>query len=203
MLNAFCNDLFQRVITLNKIQQRSNLKKTINKIAPSNKRVLLDFGCGTGLFAKTILDMNIDYYGYDIDQRLIDYASALYKNAKFTTELPLEEYSNKFDIVIANCCFHHIGDDDLLNILDTLRSLLNEKGHLIIIDIMAPQNDTSIIRGIFRKLEQGQHVRTKSSYIDLTSSRFKIIDTSVERSNVFSMDFVPVYNDLVVIIASP
>ncbi len=68
MLWAFANDLAQRVLTFNKLEQRKNLEKKLNALALPESGKILDFGCGTGLFAKTIMKLGFKYHGYDIDK---------------------------------------------------------------------------------------------------------------------------------------
>ncbi len=50
---AFFNDVMQRLITLNKLEQRRQLLARLRSLDVRPGGTALDFGCGTGLFAPT------------------------------------------------------------------------------------------------------------------------------------------------------
>jgi SAM-dependent methyltransferase len=200
MIQAFLNDLFQRILTANKWEQRNKLFRYINvlKLKPNSK--CLDFGCGTALFAPVFTTAKLSYYGYDINQQLLDYATRLYKKGQFTSSLNDLEANAPFDLILANCCFHHIDSKTLEGELETISRLLADDGIFVMIDILLPQNDYFWLRQLFRKLEKGAFVRTDRDYSILIRRHFRIIQKNIERSHVFSLKKNPVYNDQVVLI---
>lgn len=200
MIRAFLNDLFQRIITTNKWEQRNILAKYLKalNLAPGSR--CLDFGCGTALFAPVFAASDLNYFGYDIDQHLLDYASRNYEKAQFTSSLKDLEVSAPFDLILANCCFHHIDSLALDAALRSIRTLLADDGSFIMIDILLSQNDSFWLRKLFRKLERGAFVRTTGDYSILIRRHFKIMQKKIERSHVFSLKKNPVFNDLLVLI---
>lgn len=105
---AALNDLIQRIISLDKWEQRKNLTQRVQSLNLPRGSKVLDFGCGTGLFARVFMKMGLNYYGYDIDNRLISYARRLYRNCQFTASKEQLRKEAPFDLILANCCFHHI-----------------------------------------------------------------------------------------------
>jgi len=199
MMWALLNDLFQRVLTINKWEQRRNLAINLKTLSLKPGSKCLDFGCGSALFAPVFTASNLNYYGYDIDQHLLDYASRIYKNTHFTSSWNYLEATAPFDLILANCCFHHIGSGTLDAELHNISTLLADHGTFIMIDILFPQNDSHWLRNIFRKLERGAFIRSADGYSVQIERHFEIMQKKTERSHLFSLNKNPVYNDVLVL----
>jgi len=200
LIRAFLNDVFQRIFTVNKWEQKNTLLRYFKGLNLKPWSRCLDFGCGTALFAPVFTAANLHYYGFDIDQHLLDYASRIYKNTYFTSSLIDLEAKAPFDLILANCCFHHIDSRTLDAELHNISTLLADDGTFIMIDILLPRNDSSWLRKLFRKLEKGVFIRTESDYSVLVKQHFTIMQRKIERSHVFSLKKNPIYNDLLVLI---
>lgn len=161
LVSALCNDIAQRVLTANKRNQKSKLAAFLDGMSLPNGPVM-DFGCGTALFAPLFLKRGMDYTGYDVDPALLRYASRLYPAATFTTDIDALAKEPSFSLILANCCFHHIGPSDLEEVLKTLRSMLLPGGVLLVIDILATP-DSHFLHKLFMKLEKGRYVRDEQS----------------------------------------
>lgn len=199
MIWAFLNDLFQRVVTMNKWEQRRKLALNLTALSLNPGSKCLDFGCGTALFAPVFTMLNLNYYGYDIDQSLLDYASRIYKKTHFTSSWNVLEAAAPFDLILANCCFHHIDSGILDAELQNISTLLADKGTFMMIDILFPHNDFHLLRRIFRKLERGAFIRTAGDYLVHIERHFEIMRQKTERSHLVSLNKNPVYNDLLVL----
>jgi len=199
MLNALLNDIFQRVLTFNKLEQKANLSNKLGSLALKPGTKCIDFGCGTGLFAGVFAGRGFRYYGYDIDRGLIDYANRLYRSdsCAFTDSIAYLNEQAPFGLIMANCCFHHIDDAIINKVLEDIRGILADDGVFLLIDILFAENDPSVLRGLFRKLERGAHIRKAEDYRKIAEKVFTVTDSSVERSHLFSLKGIPVYNDLV------
>jgi len=203
MLHALINDLGQRVLTLNKCEQRVQLRNFLATLdLPKTSCRVLDFGCGTALFAPLFLRNGYGYVGYDIDFRLIDYARRLYPAAAFVGTREALRASGPFDLVLVNCCTHHIPDDVLDTELAALAPLLNPGGTCLLVDILkvAPEQDTLLHRW-FMRLEQGRFVRRADGYAAPMARHFAITRRGHWRSHVLSLPwkYNPLYNDLIAI----
>ena len=67
IIYGLISDLAQRIITLNKLQQRKALAEKLKELDLRPGCKALDFGCGTALFSKIFLDRGVDYYGYEVE----------------------------------------------------------------------------------------------------------------------------------------
>lgn len=202
MIWALLNDLAQRIITFDKYEQRKKLSMKIKSFGLAPGKKVLDFGCGTGLFAKVFDTIGLCYWGYDIDDRLITYASKLYKNCQFTTSKNVLHGEAPFDLILANCCFHHMDDDSLSVELDRIKSLLSDQGILLIIDLLLAENTDSFFHHAFMKLERGKNIRTMEQYQRKIQRHFFINRNHTEKSHFFSFrhQINPVYNELAVFV---
>jgi SAM-dependent methyltransferase len=198
MMWAALNDLIQRIITLDKWEQRSNLGERVGSLNLPKGSKVLDFGCGTGLFARVFMKMGLNYYGYDIDNRLISYARCLYKKGQFTASKDEVRKGAPFDLIVANCCFHHMDDMTFHEELNEIKMILSTNGTFIVVDILFSNNDPHCLRKVFRKLELGAHVRLIDDYRRIVEQDFSIIKTDIVRSHLFSIKNNIIYNDLAV-----
>jgi SAM-dependent methyltransferase len=195
---AFFNDVAQRIITLNKIEQRVNLRRRVRSLNLSAGAKALDFGCGTALFAPTMRECGLRYYGYDIDPRLIAYARRLYDGATFLSTPGALAQHAPFDLIVANCCFHHISDEALSQELPKLRDLLADRGVFLMIDLLLDPHGRSFLCRQFDRLERGSHIRREAHYRRLVESVFAVHTTAFERSHVLSLKGNPIFSDLIV-----
>jgi SAM-dependent methyltransferase len=203
MISALIDDVAQRVISGNKLEQQQYLISRLREMKLPQGAKVLDFGCGTALFANTIMDAGFDYTGYDIDPAVIGYAKRLYRGGTFTADANELSELGPFDLVLANCCFHHIEDGLIEKELDRFRQILKPGGRFLLIDLLLRDDDPHLLRRAFRKLERGAYVRKSEGYERLVTTRFKISDRRVVRTHVFSLKGNPLYQDLVVLLCTP
>ena len=198
MVWALFNDIFQRIVTLDKFEQRRKLKRLVKKLSPPTGANVLDFACGTGLFARVFLKAGMLYSGYDIDQRLIEYGGKLHPRAYFSISQAQIQAHGPYDLILANCCFHHIDDMQADVEMKWISDILDIGGWFLMIDILKTHENPSPLRKAFMNLEQGQYLRTLRGYKALLNFTFNILEISVERSHVFSLShhLNPLYNDI-------
>lgn len=195
---AVFNDVMQRMITLDKWEQRRNLRERVRSLELSQGSKILDFGCGTGLFSRVFTELGLSYYGYDIDNRFISYARRLYKNCRFTASKDELRRGGPFDLTVANCCFHHMDDIIVHEELNEIKRMLSTNGIFIVVDILFSNDDTHFLRKLFRKMELGAHIRLIDDYRRIIEQHFSIIKIDIVRSHLFSIKNNPIYNDLAV-----
>lgn len=193
----------QRILTANKYEQRIALSGFLAKLnLPPKGRGVLDFGCGTALFAGMFKKLGMQYAGYDIDPRLIGFARRLYPWARFSSGKEDVRQWAPFDLVLMNCCTHHIPDEVLAQELDEMGNWLAPQGICLLVDILKVESSReSRLHKWFMALEQGRHIRTRAEYLARMSEGFTITAVTSWRSSTFSFThrLNPFYNDLIVI----
>ncbi|SRR6266446_1320264 len=199
MIWALINDVGQRVVTLNKWEQRRNLHRRLEALALPPGSKALDFGCGTGLFANTFAGSGLAYHGYDIDSRMVSYASRMHSGQVFVSTRDEVARHGPFDLVVANCCFHHIPDDVLGEELEWVKGILASRGTFLLIDLVVQPEDRSVLRRAYRTLERGAFLRRAEEYAAIVARHLVVRRVGAERSHMLSIPGNPVYNDLVVV----
>ena len=205
VLWACANDVAQRILTFNKREQRATVRQLLRQIGCTGGARVLDFGCGTGLFATTLAENESKYVGYDIDDRLVKYASRLYAPLVFTHEKEKVVSHGPYDYVLANCCFHHIPDADAGSALAFIRSNLGPDGHLVMVDILAPGDNVSAppLHHVFGLIERGEAIRRHGDNVRLLEAQFEVERADVVRTHLFSMNPSPLYNNLGIYVCRP
>ncbi len=102
-------------------------------VTPEEK--VLDLGCGNGRLLEILKNKEIDYFGIDISEKLIEMTKEKYPGAKFQRadvfNLPFA--NNFFDKIYAIRIFHHIPSQKLrLQFLKEARRVLKPGGFLIL-----------------------------------------------------------------------
>jgi SAM-dependent methyltransferase len=200
---ALLNDLAQRFLTWNRQEQRAGVRALFSELAARPGAKVLDFGCGTGLFAPTIAAQGLDYVGYDIDRRLIQYARRLHAPLRFVQDKGEVTRHGPYDFVLANCCFHHIPDDVLDGEIAFIAESLAPGGRLVLIDILAADDTTSRLQRLYRLFERGEFVRGYHDYLRLTGSRFTIERAEMVKSHLFSLPHPVLHTTLGVYVGRP
>jgi SAM-dependent methyltransferase len=197
---ALISDVAQRVLTLNKLEQRRYLLASLRPLAlPAGARVL-DFGCGTGLFAATLAGAGLRYCGYDPDAAAVRYAARRHPALTFVSRLEDAAAAAPYDIVLANCCFHHIDDEEVRRVtLPGIAALMHPGSRFLLVDVLPLEPGASTFRVLFNLLEQGDRKRTVDQHEALLTGRFVIRSRRIERFFVLSAAVAanPFYNDIV------
>lgn len=202
MLWALCNDLAQRLLTSNKREQRANLCRVFQKVGYATGASVLDYECGTGLFAPTLASAELKYVGYDIDQRFVEYGRFLNPSLAFTHEKKEVAARAPYDFVLANCCFHHISDADLPRELEFIRSVVQSAGYFVLVDLLSPSGKRSALWRAYGVFERGQFIRSHTDHVRLVEPQFEIVTSEVVRAHLLSIPG-PLYSDLGIYVCQP
>lgn len=200
---AFANEFFQIVVTGNKQDQKQQLQEILESLEIELPgRSVLDFGCGTGLFLKVFLTFGLTYTGYDIDVSSIKYASSLRGSdrARFYDNFEAARGRGPFDLIFSNCCFHHIEDSVLTAELERIGAHLRKDGFFVMKDLLFNDDPVHPLCALYRKLERGAYKRTEVGYRTLVEKCFSVCGSRIQRTHLFSLPNIPVYNDTVVLI---
>ena len=149
-------------------------------IQPTPGCTVLDVGCGPA----AILDFlpNVKYIGLDHNPKYI--ATASYKYGTRGTFIcagveQLNEHGlETFDRIIILGVMHHLDDQQLTQLMASLKNRLNSTGVLITFDV-AYEDKQNLIAKFLAKNDRGKFVRTKDQYLKFVRSAF-----SVERADL-------------------
>jgi SAM-dependent methyltransferase len=96
---------------------------------------VLDWGCGNGRFFEIFANKEINYFGIDISEKLIEIAKNKYPQANFQVISPfdLPFPNNFFDKIFSIAVFHHIPSEEFrLKFLKEAKRILKPEGLLIL-----------------------------------------------------------------------
>ena len=157
--------------------RNSIIKKNIKK---SNLKIL-DIGCGPAQILEQI--PRCDYYGYDIDQRSIQYAKKKYRKKNYhfyckkfnKTEI---KKLPKFDFVIFFGILHHLSNKEADKMLTLCKRTMKKNSKLLTEDPILLEKQNIIAKFLIEK-DRGINVRKKQQYINLLKKHFKKIKNKV------------------------
>jgi SAM-dependent methyltransferase len=103
---------------------------TLNLLGDVNEKNILDFGCGTGIYAKLLTKKGAIVKGFDISPKMLEIA----KKENPTLDLRLGSgnkipFKEKFDIIFASLVLNYF--EDWNNVFIQLKELLNREGIFI------------------------------------------------------------------------
>lgn len=166
--------------TFEDISVRADELKWLRKQIQSNlnsKPILLDIGCGTGSFLRSLSDLVTKAEGVDLSAGMIHEAkkrSQTFSNLNFSKidgpHLPFE--NNSFDVVTSVLSFRYLDWDPILQ--EILR-VLKPNGYLLVVDMVAaPLKLSEVPRFLIDKLK---HKITEIRYPKYRQALHKMVQT--------------------------
>ena len=176
--NASILNLFKHIISDSKCWQ-IYVKEYIR---PKNGDKILDIGCGIADILEHL--HNVEYFGFDMEQKYIETAIKRFGNkGRFACEkLNYDALSEKacFDIVMANGIIHHLKDREAILLFNFARLMLKPGGRLVTLDGCHIDKQSPIVRFLLSN-DRGQYIRTREGYLFLASKVFKNIRTYIRK----------------------
>jgi ubiquinone/menaquinone biosynthesis C-methylase UbiE len=161
----------RKIIEFNFIYIEKILKKEINN--RSKKIKILDIGCGSGEISRFF--NNLDYIGIDVNPDYIEFARKIYKkNFEVMNAQKLRFKKRYFDYVVIIGVLHHIDDKNCNLILNEITRVIKDNGKIIIIEDVNTQSRIDLFGNLIRKLDVGEHIRTKKEWLELLSKKINI-----------------------------
>ncbi len=113
------------------------LKKTINTLNITENSRILDIGCGTGnlLYLLERENKNLELYGIDISEKMLNIAKNKLKNSKLSIQSAedIDFKDDSFDFVFSTEAFHHYSNYN--QIMKNIYRILKKQGKLIVLDV--------------------------------------------------------------------
>lgn len=142
---------------------------------------VLDVGCGTADILSVMPE--VEYVGFDISDAYIQRARARWGHrGTFHAKLldkAVAEPLGKFDLILATGLLHHLDDDEVHGLFETLALALKPGGRIITVDGTYADGQNPLARFVISK-DRGQSVRSPEAYSALAARRFKAIKGWVE-----------------------
>lgn len=162
---------------------------------------LLDVGCGTGRWTRTVASLVASYHGVDLTEELIDYARTSHHdlgNVRFSvasvTDLDLVSLgeSRPFDRVLCAGVLIYLNDDDLERALRAIRDCIApETGRLLLREPVAQTDRLTLVEHFSTELDTTYNAiyRTRDELIDAVGQAFEEVGFTIsETGNVFEND---------------
>lgn len=116
------------------------LNAIYNRVLAGNGKAVLDIGFGTGTLTTKLYEQGCTVWGQDFSERMIELAKEKMPEAKlyqgdFSNGLVDELKQNKYDAIIATYSLHHLMDEQKVDLIKNLLTLLNGGGCIYIGDV--------------------------------------------------------------------
>lgn len=116
------------------------LNEIYNRVLTGKAKAVLDIGFGTGTLTAKLYEQGCNIWGQDFSERMIELAKEKMPGAKLyqgdlSRGLVEELKQNRYDTIIATYSLHHLTDEQKVNLIKSLLSLLNDGGCIYIGDV--------------------------------------------------------------------
>lgn len=143
--------------------------------AQSGDRVL-DVGCGTADILSVMPD--VDYTGFDISKSYIGKAQKRWGDrGRFYAQLLDGEAVKdleKFDLILATGLLHHLDDDEVHGLFETLSKGIKPNGRIVTVDGTFAEGQNAVARFIVQQ-DRGKSIRSPQGYEDLARRHFSSV----------------------------
>ena len=168
--------IFQKIMSGTSFRKKIIIKNIKNK----NFNVL-DIGCGPAEILQYI--PNVNYDGFDIDKRSIDYAKNKYKRKNhnfFCKRFGKKELKQlpEFDFVILFGILHHLNNLEIKRLLQLCKKKMKKNSRLITEDPIFIRRQNFIAKFLITK-DRGLNVRMKEEYLNLLKKHFRKVSSKI------------------------
>jgi SAM-dependent methyltransferase len=134
-------------------------------------RRVLDVACGPGTNTKYFADA--EYLGIDFNQRYILDARRRYGRNFSVADVRsyVANPEDRFDFILVNSFLHHLDTNDVVTILNRLRSLLTKDGHIHMLELVLPEKPS--LSRLLTHLDRGKFARPLNEWEGLFEDLFE------------------------------
>jgi len=179
---TFFYSFVQKVMSATSFREKI-VKKYIKKIDAK----VLDIGCGPAEILSNF--PKIKYYGYDINPIYINSAKKKFTNRGkfFCKKFTKNEIKHlpKFDHILLLGVLHHLGDEEINDLIKNLKKILKKTGNIITLDNIFISNQNLIAKFLI-EMDKGENVRSKKGYLNILKNHFKQVN-----SKIYHQKFIP------------
>lgn len=141
------------------------LNLIFNEISQHEQADVLDIGFGTAVLSSQLYEKGYHIDGIDFSSEMIHIAAEKMPNARLyqhdiSKGLPREIEDRQYDYIVSTYALHHLNDDEKIQFITQLLSMLKKNGKIIVGDIAFPtQTDHNQCRN-----ESGEHWDSDEHY---------------------------------------
>jgi SAM-dependent methyltransferase len=166
-------------------------------IKPTPCMRILDIGCGPGYISQYFRDGS--YYGFDIDDRYIEYARRKYGGFGEFYCQPFDagvlQWLQPVDTVLMMGVLHHLSEDEALALLRLCRLAIKPGGRVITLD-GCYQSGESRVSKFFLDHDRGKYIRNEQEYVRLASAVFQKVHDHI-RHDLFRIPYTSIVLELI------
>lgn len=144
---------------------------------------ILDVGCGPADILE-YLPTGVLYTGIDFESSYIEKAkNRFFGRGNFICDdvSNLRPEKNQFDRIFISGVLHHLEDNEVINLMAVLSSLLKKGGFLCCVENVYISDQNRIARYLISK-DRGQNVRTPEEYVGLCKTSFMNVDFDIRHN---------------------
>jgi SAM-dependent methyltransferase len=154
-------------------------------VKPHSGDRVLDVGCGPANILFHLPD--VEYVGFDIDPRAIEWAKKRHSARGTFFCAPVNERTvaelETFDVVLAVGVVHHLPDDDALALFRLAKNVLKPQGRLVTWDCCFVEGQSAFSRFLMSR-DRGQYVRRSDEYVALAAQVFPSVKATIDHDLV-------------------
>ncbi len=167
------------------VRGRGNALFVERYVRPQSGNRVLDIGCGPGDILSHLPD--VEYVGFDIDPRSIEWAKKRHSSRGTFFCAPVNETTvaelETFDLVLATGVIHHLPDNDALALFRLAKNVLKPRGRLVTWDCCFVEGQSAFSRFLMSR-DRGQHVRQREEYVGLATQIFPSVEATIDHDLV-------------------
>jgi SAM-dependent methyltransferase len=178
------------------LRGKKNLQTAIDTyVQPKPGQKIFDVGCGTGDLLRFL--PSVEYCGFDMDERYIQYAKKKFGNrGKFFCRKASKDVvkgTELFDAVVVMGVIHHLEDNDAKAITHLAFQVLKPGGRFVMLMDGCYAPEITLIEKFFLFLDRGAYIRTEQCYRNLITDNYSQVNITVRHD----MFWIP-YSTIVV-----
>ena len=154
------------------------ISTTVNKMVELDNKKILEVGCGSGFITEMLISDNNTVLAIDNDEESLKKVPSSISDLSNVQieQLAFDEVSDRFDLIVFSLSLHHM--EDPLATLNKAKKLLNDGGHLLIIEpdisiVDVDLRDITNVVDCFDKSEKGRLIKSKES-IEFLNNKYNL-----------------------------
>jgi SAM-dependent methyltransferase len=149
----------------------------------AGRREFLDFGCGTGEFARCFPAEH--YTGVDIAPYYVRFAGRTYAGRfAVTSGAAIGLTDGQFDAALVLGVFHHMPDALVRTTVTELHRIMKPGAMLLVMEDIPPPDRWNVAGHVMHWLDRGGHIRTDAEYRALLEPQFVLRRAYTTRSGI-------------------